>query len=134
MPTTVSGTIMSDLTLDSEKQHTDLSLEYGTPENPGYHTLASIIGKNSEYAVFRKFSSLNAINLMSLQAELLELEHQYKLMILKNEKDENGIAVATCFKALHSSKSQQKKLLNKIGSKLDAYSKSQWLILCQFGK
>jgi hypothetical protein len=40
----------------------------------GYTELASIMGKNPELAIFRRFSALNAKNLLYLQAELVNLE------------------------------------------------------------
>lgn len=43
---------------------------------PGYPKLASLISKDKNYAVFRKFSSLNARNILYLQSELTELESQ----------------------------------------------------------
>ena len=46
------------------------SLEYGIVEAPGYHTLASVMGTNPEYAIFRKFSSLNAFTRSSLSLRL----------------------------------------------------------------
>jgi len=41
---------------EKRKVTTDLALEYGTPDSPGYHTLASLMGRDGEYAIFRKFS------------------------------------------------------------------------------
>lgn len=103
------------------------SLEYGIVEAPGYHTLASVMGTNPEYAIFRKFSSLNALNLMRLQAELLELEEEYKVELFRGEKNEKGVPLASSFKALHESSSNQKRLLESISVKLDVYSKSRFV-------
>lgn len=54
---------------------------FGPFENirsPGYPLLANIMGRHGEIAIFRKFSALNILNLMSMQAELLELEDDLK--------------------------------------------------------
>jgi hypothetical protein len=104
---------------------TDLTLEYGTPDAPGYHTLASLMGRDGEYAIFRKFSSLNMLNLMTMQAELLELENDYKNTLYMDEKNEKGISLAISFTALRKSKSRQKEILEKIRKKLDEYSRWQ---------
>lgn len=98
-------------------------LEYGTYEAPGYHTLASLMGRGEEYAFFRKFSSLNMLNLMRYQAELLDLEEQYKVAIFTNEKGSKNLALATCFKELNASESKQKEILDKIRTKLCEYSR-----------
>jgi len=120
---------MLDLTPASEKpqQPADLTLEFGTCDAPGYHTLASLMGRDGDYAIFRKFSSLNTLNLMRLQAELLELEEQYKIALFQHHKTDGGVALASCFKALQSSKSKQKDLLDQIGVKLDVYSKTDFI-------
>ena len=51
---------------EKRKVTTDLALEYGTPNAPGYYTFASLMGRDREYAIFRKFSSLNIVNLITL--------------------------------------------------------------------
>ena len=40
----------------------------------GYAKLSSVISTDSEFAIFRKFGTLNAQNLLYYQAELLDLE------------------------------------------------------------
>lgn len=108
----------------SRRTSTNLSLEYGTAEAPGYHTLASLMGRDGEYAIFRKFSSLNALNLMSLQAELLELEEQYKMAVMSRKTDSRGVALSTSWKSLHESNSEQKRILLEVREKLAVYSRS----------
>jgi hypothetical protein len=110
---------------EKRKVTTDLALEYGTPDSPGYHTLASLMGRDGEYAIFRKFSSLNMLNLMTLQAELLELENRYKETLYMDERNEKGIPLATSFMALRKSNSRQKEVLEEIRKKLDEYSRWQ---------
>lgn len=110
----------------SEKRHpaAHFSLEYGSAEEPGYHTLASLMGRDGEYAVFRKFSSLNMLNLMSMQAELVQLEHDYKLALRRKETGVRGVQLAGSFKDLHSAKnSELERVLTLIKLKLEEYSK-----------
>jgi len=107
----------------TERVGTLLSLEYGRPEAPGYHTLASLMGRDGEYAILRKFSSLNMINLMRYQAELVDLEEKYKLAIFRNEKGDNDVPLATSFKELNESTSTQKEILDKVREKLFEYSR-----------
>jgi hypothetical protein len=42
----------------------------------GYSKLASMMGPHPELAIFRRFGTLNAHNLLYLQAELVHLEHR----------------------------------------------------------
>lgn len=44
------------------------------PKLRGYPKLASLMGHHTETAIFRRFSQLNMLNLLSLQAELTDLE------------------------------------------------------------
>ena len=44
----------------------------------GYSKLASLMGAHSELAIFRRFRTLNAQNLLYLQAELVHLEHKLR--------------------------------------------------------
>jgi hypothetical protein len=43
------------------------------PEN-GYRALANTMAKRRDLAIFRKFGALNMLNLLNLQAELMELQ------------------------------------------------------------
>lgn len=115
----------------SEKQRIGTNIylgspEYGTTKAPGYHTLASLMGRDGEYAIFRKFSSLNALSLMSLQAQLLELEQEYKDSLFDQKVTMEGVALGSCFRALHGSESVQKALLVQIQEKLDEYNQCFW--------
>ena len=40
----------------------------------GYHRLANFMGEYPEYGIYRRFGSLNSLNLLYLQAELVMLE------------------------------------------------------------
>lgn len=50
----------------------------------GYTTLASMMGAHPEVAVFRRFGSLNAQNILYLQAELTSLELKLKKIVETN--------------------------------------------------
>lgn len=53
--------------------HNDSNIE-------GYPRLASIMGPRN-LGIFRKFSELNALNILQLQAELVYLEQELKILI-----------------------------------------------------
>lgn len=44
----------------------------------GYHRLAGLMGQADEFAIFRRFRSLNAFALLSLQAEISNLESRFR--------------------------------------------------------
>src|SRR5689334_17686776 len=48
------------------------------PKLEGYPKLAALMGTYGEAAIFRKFGSLNMWNLLSQQAEILELQVQLR--------------------------------------------------------
>jgi len=43
---------------------------------PGYPSVAALVSKDNDFAIFRKFRYLNARNLLYLQAELVDLENE----------------------------------------------------------
>ncbi|KAF2177467.1 hypothetical protein K469DRAFT_807666 [Zopfia rhizophila CBS 207.26] len=43
----------------------------------GYRKVAQFMAKSNSFAIFRKFSDLNMLNLLSLQAELMELHEEF---------------------------------------------------------
>jgi hypothetical protein len=47
---------------------------------PGYPTVAGLISKDDDFAIFRKFRYLNARNLLYLQAELIHLENELETL------------------------------------------------------
>jgi hypothetical protein len=86
---------------------------------PGYPKLAALISKDKDYAVFRKFSSLNARNILYLQSELTDLEAQL-------ERTDNGLKL-TDEKCLRSrddfcSSQDRASLVKKIRKTLYLYS------------
>lgn len=99
------------------------------PELRGYPKLANLMGPYPEIAIFRRFSSLTMLNLMSLQAELLEIED--KLQTCQKEDDASSdleiSTFSTSFCALNHSqspKNRQRVLLESSRDKLEQYRTS----------
>ena len=94
----------------------------------GYPKLARLMSLNAETAIFRRFSELNMINLLRLQAELHDLEHQ--LQEIRDEDAQSGDPVRSSytmdFRLMRDWKetgdSLQYDLLVSIGEKLQQYS------------
>ena len=94
----------------------------------GYPKLARLMSHSSETAIFRRFKELNMINLLRLQAELHDMEHQ--LHAIRDDDGQSGDLVrasyATDFRAMRDWKetgdSLQYELLLSIGDKLQQYS------------
>jgi hypothetical protein len=95
-------------------------------EMKGYRSLAAFMGPNRELAIFRKFTSLNMLRTMSLQAELIDLEHQYhKACDEDDAADENSdrALYTRSFKHLSISPNPQWTLVEKINAKVNEYCK-----------
>lgn len=58
-------------------------------DEPGYHRLASLMGGFPEAAPFRRFATLNAKNLLYLQAELTALERELRDAARKDAQSGN---------------------------------------------
>ncbi|MCJ1403531.1 hypothetical protein MMC11_006754 [Xylographa trunciseda] len=107
-------------------------------EPQGYPKLATFMGKYSDVAIFRRFQSLNMVNLMRLQAGLLDLEAQYRRACSEDDTDTNNPVAqqySRIFAVLHDSKDNeshaQLDLLDKIREQLKDYSTgfagSEWV-------
>lgn len=60
-------------------------------EAGGYDRLAEYMGQYPQHAIFRRFSTLANANLLYLQAELTELEHQLKFVQKEDsQSSDNG--------------------------------------------
>ena len=55
----------------------------------GYAKLASLMGSNPEVAILRRFSALNAQNLLYLQAELVDLEEDLRAIAAEDNTSED---------------------------------------------
>ena len=102
-----------------------------TPEKQdliGYPKLARLMGHSPETAIFRRFKELNLINLLRLQAELQDMEHQ--LQGIRDDdaqsSDQVRASYATDFRLMRDWKetgdSLQYDLLVSIGDKVQEYS------------
>jgi hypothetical protein len=103
-------------------------------EPRGYHRLADLMGHYPEAAIFRRFGSLNMLNLLSLQAELVDLQVQFRDIWVEDEgsPDDSEKQFSTYFRTLRKSEdSLQFTMLLDIRKKLQEYSMSKpTLILC----
>ena len=94
----------------------------------GYPKLAKLMSDASETAIFRSFKELNMMNLLRLQAELHDMEHQ--LQVIRDEDAQSGdpvrVSYALDFRSMRDWKetgdSLQYDLLESIGAKLEQYS------------
>jgi hypothetical protein len=96
----------------------------------GYPKLAREMGRISEFAIFRRFEYLNMLNLLRLQAELVNLESELQVLQQQdndaNDGDKSNFSVD--FYLLFKSKATpgdnlQITTLEKIGEKLREYCK-----------
>jgi hypothetical protein len=85
------------------------------------------MGHYPEAAIFRRFSSLNILNLLSLQAELVDLQVQFRDLCAEDDEsnDSSENQYSTYFRRLRGSEDslQYEKLL-EIRKKLNEYSKA----------
>lgn len=75
-----------------------------TPQKRGYHKLASFMASENESAIFRRFTRLNLLNLMSLQAELMELEEDLDIAWDHDEVKRQSKNFAKDFNALRKAR------------------------------
>ena len=120
---------VQDATNEAQEGLGDLSDTVpGKQELFGYPKLARLMSYASETAIFRSFKDLNMMNLLRLQAELHDMEHQ--LQDIRDEDGQSGDSVresyAMDFRAMRdwkeSGDSLQYDLLEAIGNKLGQYS------------
>lgn len=45
----------------------------------GYHRLAGVMSKDNSIAIFRRFNNINMLNLLSLQAEIFDIQNRCTL-------------------------------------------------------
>ena len=98
------------------------------PKPRGYPKLAKLMGTHHETAIFRRFGELNMLNLLSLQAELTDLEIQ--LQSIRNEDEVSDDPVRSLYaidfhemsKQGDERDDQQWQMLLRIREKLQEYS------------
>ncbi|KAI4943407.1 hypothetical protein J4E91_009316 [Alternaria rosae] len=75
----------------------------------GYPKLALLMGEFPDVAIFRRFGSLSALNLMRLQAELIEIEEALQLQQLRDdEAGQPGERYSISFSELNLEKATKK--------------------------
>jgi len=109
----------------------------------GYHKLANLQAREESVAIYRRFHDLNTLNLLSLQAEILNLRK--RIQTLCQGDDESGDPALEKFsgyflmlhKSLGRSNHEQYLMLLEIREKLKVYSKLtrpadfRFLLTCQ---
>lgn len=97
----------------------------------GYHKLADYLGSSRRNSIFRRFGNLTMLNLLTLQAELLNLEAQYRSEHCDNNEADDTEGFAFCIQKLEYSGASQWKLALKVREKLNQYRKfllcNRWL-------
>jgi hypothetical protein len=96
----------------------------------GYRKLAEYMGENPNFAIFRRFGQLNALNLLYLQAELAEMEQLLSAQAAADRASSSACAQdrALWFKALsfeekpHVGHCEQWRLMLRIREVLKEYS------------
>jgi hypothetical protein len=105
------------------------------PKPKGYNKLASLMGPNSEVAIFRRFGSLNMFSLLSMQAELTELERRFTDIYLDDSASDIEPVKHFCrnFVKLRASEGTehdlQLQMLESIKTKLAEYSNTICLVI-----
>ena len=100
-----------------------------TTQSPvhGYPSFAQFVGKETGYAIFRRFASLNAKNLLYLQVELVQLERQLHRLEVQNSRYNESEALQCRVSDLMSAAPgtnahMQWQKVQEIGEKLERYS------------
>jgi len=91
---------------------------------PGYPSVAALVSKSNDFAIFRKFRYLNARNLLYLQAELVDLENDLET-IDRRLQAENHIDELKSWEKYAMDK-ERRDLVLRIRKTLDEYSKKMW--------
>lgn len=68
------------------EEYTSDSMEH--PLN-GYSRLANLVGQYPGMAILRRFSRLNAQNLLYMQAELAQMEYELEIVAAEDSQSEN---------------------------------------------
>ncbi|KAF2174453.1 hypothetical protein K469DRAFT_756731, partial [Zopfia rhizophila CBS 207.26] len=87
----------------------------------GYAKLATLISKEKDYAIFRKFSTLNARNLLYLQAELTDLESRLLEIDIKVDRANNGNVILSSWPRFAENE-ERRTVVENIKKTLEAYT------------
>ena len=97
----------------------------------GYPKMADFVGLEPQLAIFKRFGSLNAENLLFMQAEIACLEEELRLIVAENgdtdDKDDLNRRAATSWRLLQETgkNSVQWRKRSEIRERLKEYSESQ---------
>jgi hypothetical protein len=71
----------------------------------GYEKLGGLIGRYPNLSIYRKFGALASENLLHMQAELLYLEAEMRLIKKQDRQDPEKAGFGTCWSALRGASS-----------------------------
>jgi hypothetical protein len=94
----------------------------------GYLRLAFLMGLWPEFATFRRFGWLSALNLMRLQSELAKLERDLQSCQTEDGEEQKGLGTGSTYSTnfdvlAHAPDSRQRKVMEDSMVKLQEYSK-----------
>ncbi len=96
----------------------------------GYPKMADFVGLEPQLAIFKRFGSLNAENLLYMQAEIAGLEEDLRLIVdqdasTSNDKENRNFSVSWRTLQEAGSESLQYRKRMEIREKLKEYSETQ---------
>lgn len=82
---------------ETAERHNTSASQYAEDEYKPkfYHRLARIMSKEKNLAIFRRFDEINMMQLMALQAEIVELQFRFEAKCRKD--DDNDLTYSKCF-------------------------------------
>lgn len=87
----------------------------------GYAKRTTLISKEKDYAIFRKFSTLNTQNLLYLQAELTNLESRLLEINIKADQSDDRSAILSSWQKFTENE-DRRAVAQNIRATLEAYS------------
>lgn len=103
IPTATNGIHLERMQSLDQSQVTED--EY-TPQN--YHRLARIMSRERNLAIFRRFDEINLLQLMALQAEIVELQDRFEASC--QEDDAAGLMYSRSFHELRRSQQRDERI------------------------
>ncbi|UKZ82730.1 hypothetical protein TrVFT333_010526 [Trichoderma virens FT-333] len=116
-----SGVPGSSAPIDVEMANLPAQAQSQRDHPGGYPSLASFIGSDKDFFIFRRFSALSARNLLYLQDELLELESRLQEIDLKESLSQSQQDLWNLHSRREDSNQSRKALMKEIRIKLQEY-------------
>jgi hypothetical protein len=92
------------------------------PDQDGYHRLATLMTRDESLAIFRRYNFINFISLLSLQAEIQELQADFLDQCRRDKVV--GITCSASFKMLREGAwSEQNQKLKVLRQRATVYSR-----------